>query len=474
MNLTPNAIHYAIEQLLVRAGCPPPERIGETRWQTAGITLDYADPAAVADAVGIIIAPCAPDAGQSLLARPPGTLETRPLTDTLPEGVALPFGERLPVLFWGEGYENHLAFVSRREDGVVVFYADLVAAAFFMLSRWEEMALPDRDMHQRFPVESSAACKQGFLDRPIVDEYADILREWLRTLRPDWTPQPGTFRVQLTHDIDVPLRWTFFGMTLRRMGGDLLNRRSPRMMLRSLRQGYRAWRKPDHDPTVTAYREIMRLSEANGFKSAFYFMAATPSRYDDGYDPRQQPYHRLIHEAIDRGHEIGFHPGYNTFRWLENFEAEKNRLIEAAGIPEMGGRQHYLRFSVPETWRIWEAAGMRYDSSMGYAAQEGFRCGTCHPFPPYDIEYDRPLNLIERPLIVMDATLQSYRRFSPDEGANRIMELARKCQSVNGEFVLLWHNTSLIDEWESWADTYRRVVQQLATMVSTADSTEDV
>ena len=471
MNLTSNAIHYAVEQLFARAGCPPPERIGESRWRVAGIMLAYADPTTVTEnTADIIIAPCSPHSGQALLTQAPGTLDTRPLENTLPDGVHLPFVSPLPVLFWGEGHENDPVFVYRREDGVLIFHADFVAATFFMLSRWEETALPDRDNYERFPAESSAAFKQDFLDRPLIDEYACILLEWLRSLRPDWTPNPSAFRVQLSHDMDIPLRWTHMGITIRRLAGDLLKRHNPVRMLRSLRQGVRAWRKPDHDPTVIAYREMMRLSEVFGLSSAFYFMAAPPSRYDGGYDPRQQPYKGLIAEALRRGHEIGFHPGYTTFQSADRFTAELSRLTEAVGRQKMGGRQHYLRFSVPDTWRIWDAAGMRYDSSLGYAAQEGFRCGTCHPFPPYDIAYDRPMRLIERPLIVMDATLQSYRQLSPDEGEKRIMDLARKCQDVNGEFVLLWHNTSMIDEWESWAETYHRVVQQLAEMTGSMSS----
>ncbi|MGI6455405.1 MAG: hypothetical protein ACOX5R_07235 [bacterium] len=49
-----------------------------------------------------------------------------------PPGYKLPFTDPIPVLFWGEGYEDgSQPFVEQREDGSVVFYADIIASAFF-------------------------------------------------------------------------------------------------------------------------------------------------------------------------------------------------------------------------------------------------------------------------------------------------------------------------------------------------------
>ena len=102
---------------------------------------------------------------------------------------------------------------------------------------------------------------------------------------------------------------------------------------------------------------------------------------------------------------------------------------------------------------------------MGYADAEGFRCGTCHPFRPFDIGQDLEMNLWEYPLIVMDATLLYYRQMSPEQAVNIILKLAVKCKNVGGTFTLLWHNTSLFDEWEPWVATYQQVLYELAELV---------
>ena len=77
------------------------------------------------------------------------------------------------------------------------------------------------------------------------------------------------------------------------------------------------------------------------------------------------------------------------------------RLREAAGTPLRSIRQHYLRFVYPQTWRQQADEGFFVDSTLGFAEQEGFRNGVCHPFLPWDAETSAPLPLWEVPLTVM-------------------------------------------------------------------------
>lgn len=193
-------------------------------------------------------------------------------------------------------------------------------------------------------------------------------------------------------------------------------------------------------------------------------MSAKQGPHDRGYSLQAKLVQQLIIALRNNGHEIGFHPGYSTFMELPLFMAEKYRLDKAIDAEKYGGRQHFLRFQVPTTWRVWEQAGLEYDSTLGYAEQEGFRCGTCHPYFPFDIEQDRQLDVLEIPLIVMEVTLKNYRKLTPAQGQSAILELAQKCKNVNGVFTLLWHNISLHHEWEPWIQMYQDVLPQLAEM----------
>jgi len=446
-------VNYAWKQLLQRAG-----------FERLNIPLWYAEPSQVPPSVhGVIVIPCLPGSFESLLYHPSRSLPSLSPDQVLPQGSdLLPIlTEDLPVLFYGAGKEGH-TFASLYNSNLII-HVDIIATCFFMLSRWEETVIPIRDEHGRFPATASVAYKQGFLDRPIVDEYAMILREWMKILLPGWQPRKRRFSIKISHDVDKALSFPKWQVAIRVLGGDLLKRRSLSRAGRDLLRMIIQMTTPSRDPYFQSLLALARISEETGLSTdAFYFMTALRAPYDDGYDPASQPISSLISDLRSRGFEIGLHAGYHTFNNPERLAIEKARLERLLGDGHFGGRQHYLRFRVPDTWRHWERVGLVYDSTMGYADHEGFRCGTCHLFRPFDIEQNRELDLLEYPLIVMDDTLRSYRRMTPKQSEKRILELARRCRQVEGTFTLLWHNTCLMSE--PWINIYCQIIRKLFDM----------
>ena len=61
----------------------------------------------------------------------------------------------------------------------IICDVDLFAGAFFMLTRWEESFGIHEDLHGRFPASQALVVKQGFILRPIVDEYVMLLKKWI-------------------------------------------------------------------------------------------------------------------------------------------------------------------------------------------------------------------------------------------------------------------------------------------------------
>jgi hypothetical protein len=308
------------------------------------------------------------------------------------------------------------------------------------------------------------AYKQGFLDRPIVDEYALILGEWLKLLLPNWKPEKLHFTVRLSHDIDYIGRFSSTGHALRVLVGDVIKRRNIRQTRQTAADWWQQTVMPQHTLQMQGIYRLAQLSKENGLCSAFYFMTADHGPYDTGYDSTSSVVRQCIEDLLNQGHEVGFHPGYHTFDDLECLATEKARLDKLLGTTKYGGRQHVLRFQVPITWRHWAQVGLTYDSTLGFADYEGFRCGTCHPFQPFDLIENGQLKLWEIPLITMDTTLRFYRRLTPAEGETQILKLARHCKRVNGTFTLLWHNSSLNQDWYPWAVIYERTVRTLAKM----------
>ena len=194
----------------------------------------------------------------------------------------------------------------------------------------------------------------------------------------------------------------------------------------------------------------MSMSEKRSLRSSFNFIPAnTAGAIDGSYTLDDPNIRRLLVAIAERGHEIGFHPGYATFDDPEGTRQDFLRLravCDELGIdqPEWGGRQHYLRWRNPTTWQNWDDAGLDYDSTLSFASRAGFRCGVCYEYPVFNLITSERLRLRERPLVVMDASLLSYQRLRPDQAVEQIEKLKERCRRVNGEFTLLWHNDRLL------------------------------
>jgi hypothetical protein len=357
-------------------------------------------------------------------------------------------GRRLPVLYAPRPLPS--TAVCEHDDGVRVAI-DVLGSAFFMLTRYEEIAVGARDAYGRFPVSSSVADREGFVGLPIVDAYVELLWGALRLLWPRLERRRRDFRLALTHDVDDPL--ASLGRTAprlaRQLAADALMRRDPALAARRVRS-WAAMRRGDHrlDPYNT-FDFLMEVSERHGLTSAFYFLATEEASTRNGPYTLDHPWVReLIARIHQRGHEIGYHAGFETYRDAERTGQEFRRLRTAAaelGVSQAqwGGRQHYLRWENPSTWANWEQAGLDYDSTVGFADRIGFRLGTCHEFPVFDVRERRALRLRERPLIVMDRTVFDYMQLSPEGAREAVLEVARECRRAAGTLTVLWHNSTL-------------------------------
>ena len=122
------------------------------------------------------------------------------------------------------------------------------------------------------------------------------------------------------------------------------------------------------------------------------------------------------------------------------------RSVERAGVRQeaWGGRQHYLQWANPATWRNWDEAGLAYDCTLAFSEAVGFRTGTCREYPVFDLVGRRPLDLRERPFQVMDVTLFGYMGLRPDAAFAAVVDIARACRRFRGDLGILWHNDEIL------------------------------
>jgi hypothetical protein len=390
----------------------------------------------------------------------PRSLPARPLTSwnvraDLPETTRC--ADLLPILYPGPLHAPHF----RQDASGIHLNADLFGGAFLLLTRYEELVRPERDDHDRFSAHSSLAQEERFLDRPLVNEWLEVLRNCLRRLWPALRFRDRTYRLVPSHDVDRP--WIAQNRPLKRvlrsLGADLLLRREPTLAMK--RTASYLTRNIDADPG-NRFDWIMDRSEEIDARSTFFFLVRKgQGPYDADYTPRHPWIQRLLQRIHARGHRIGLHTSYDTFRDPSRTREEIDFLktcCASLGIEqeEWGIRQHYLRWENPTTWRNAAESGVDFDSTLSFADHAGFRCGTCYEYPVFDLVRRQPLRLRERPLIAMEGSLLTYQGLSQDEAGRRMLALADTCRRFAGDFVLLWHNDCLATRRDR--NTYNRVI----------------
>ncbi|MDR2497180.1 MAG: polysaccharide deacetylase family protein [Tannerellaceae bacterium] len=345
----------------------------------------------------------------------------------------------LPLRQW-EGIPILYGHPTMQTDGgSILLYADLIAGAFFLLSRYEEMMRRDlRDRHGRFPGKESLPYRAGFIHRPIIDEYRTALR---RLLGKSYTGG-GFGSIVLTHDIDAPYLY-----------------RSPKGFVRSMLAG-RGLRTslnglfgpPEADPYYT-FPQMQAMSSRLSDMSAnvccrLFFRAGGRTAFDKPhYDPACRDLRRIAAIfAAAKGFEAGLHASYEAGLKPSLIASEKIRLEKALGCSIACNRHHFLAAREPEDMHSLINAGLTHDYTMGYADMAGFRLGTarCVRWIAPDVRQLTDLTL--HPLLIMDSTLeeQKYMGLTFEAASASCRMLIDNAHRVGGDVCLLWHNTSMV------------------------------
>lgn len=358
----------------------------------------------------------------------------------------------LPIIY-GNRLSNGEFIQADNED--IILGIDVFGASFFMLTRYEEVVISERDTDDfdHFTSPMSIAGKSNFVERPIINEYLEILWTVIKDMDSNFQRKNRIFKCMPTHDVDrASTIINFFGgYHLRRFLGDLIVRNNLQLCLRRMRvfkdvlsDGFQAEWKYTYD-------RIMDISEKYNLKSTFFFMSLiAPNKYDGDYGINDAHISNLMGHIVDRGHFVGIHPEYNSYsnsNIIENSVKNFTHIIGVNGHSnyQFGGRQHYLRWH-PDTWKYYEKAGISYDTTLSFADNIGFRCGICYEYPVYDFYHRSQLSLLEYPLIVMDCSGLSYMGLTSEKMIARSIRIKQFCKKYHGNFVILWHTDMFINE----------------------------
>lgn len=362
-------------------------------------------------------------------------------------------GESDLTIIYGEKIKGDFINI---EKNIIKIGIDIFGSCFFMLTRYEEFVIKKRDKYDRFLFQNSIAYKEKFINRPIVNEYVEVLWSALKFIMPNLERKPRSFKVIPTHDVDKPFGMVYdsWKQIVRHFAGDLLIRKNLGKFLKRVKDVYDVnfYQQKVIKKRIDTFNFIFKTSEKYSLNNIFFFMNSKKSLLDGNYTVEEADVQKIIKSIIKNGHKVGLHPSFISYKDGQVILDETrlmNKVLGKMKLPFLvGARQHYLRWSNPETWQNYENAGIKFDSSLTYAEHIGFRCGTCYEYSVYNLLTKKTLQLKEKPLIIMDGTLFEYMNLNKKTALIKILELAERCKRYQGEFIILWHNTTLDDERE--------------------------
>jgi len=338
-------------------------------------------------------------------------------------------------------------------ENSVYFGLDILGSCFFMLSRYEEYIDGDTDEYGRWKSENCIAAKSGFMMRPIVNEYCELLWGGLNHLWPCLLRKKRSFQFISTHDVDRPykylnvpvlknIQYSIEDVFIRYSIGDALKRLFGSVLSKLSRGAY--------DPYNT-FSYILEQSKRRGVRTEFYFITqSTNPLRDADYCLTDKGILKLVGSIVDRDHTVGLHPSFDSFTNGEKISVELEilrRLLSSLGkeCDLLGARMHYLRWQFPGTLQALESAGLCYDSTMYFSDNPGFRAGCCYEYPLYNFDLKLPSSVTEFPLVFMDSTfiMGDEEKFNNGTAEKMIRELKDACRLYNGNFISLWHNSNL-------------------------------
>ena len=372
-----------------------------------------------------------------------------------PNAIAIPDSG----LLWQTGIKNHDVNMGSWNNIPVLYETsnmgysipfDIFSGIFFLLSRYEEYNYLKSDKHGRYPAERSVLFLNKCLQRPIIDEWINAFSKFLEQ-HTNIKIHQRKFTYQPTYDIDIAWSYLNKGIT-RSKGASLRDILKGNMSVYKERNEVLQGKAKD---PYDSYEFIYEQHKGSSNKPLFFILAAlSTTDYDKNISPDDPSMQALIKDIMQCG-TIGLHPSYYSDK-IGVLNEEKEMMEKITGHDVHVSRQHYIRFSLPQTYRSLMQHHITDDYSMGYGSHLGFRAGTGNSFFWYDIEVERQRDLRVHPFCFMDTTALYEEELDAEQAFATLNAMKEKLQQTGSTLTTVFHNFSLgtAAEWNGWSENY--------------------
>ena len=336
---------------------------------------------------------------------------------------------------------------------------DLFAAVFFLITRYEEYLPYKKDIYGRYAHENSVAFKENFLDLPLVNVWLEDFKKLLKEKNPALIIRDSKFSFLPTYDIDIA--WSFRNKGLKRNFGGMLQMLF-KGHIRKVVQRTRVIRRKKPDP-FDSYEWMDQLHKQFNLRPIYFFLVAKEKgKYDKNIDVTNVEFQELVRN-ISSTYTIGLHPSWASGDFPSLLTKEKATLEQISNQTINKSRQHYLRFTLPSTYRKLIALELINDYSMGYGSINGFRASIASSYLWYDLKNEEKTKLHIHPFCFMDANSYYEQKFSAETAFEELMQYYHRIKSVNGTMITIWHNNFLGTDkgFTGWKEVYQKFISSM-------------
>ena len=316
-------------------------------------------------------------------------------------------------------------------------WPDALSAIFYHLSRYEEYQCQSSDEHGRFDAEQSCLKVVGF--KPIIDVWINAFKQYLINtvgIKPDAFKQ---VQFQQVPSIDIDAVYAYKGRSIVRTGlayaKDLLLGRLSELKLRTQ---VLLGTKPDPNDNFKWQLETLNPHTAN-----YFFLLGPYGQYDKNTSIHAEGFKTIIQSVQSAGHIVGIHPSYASYLNQAEVLKQKQILESVIGKKVLHSRQHFLRFKLPESYRLLLSIGIQHEHSMGYSKTAGFRAATAQQFYWFDLENNQITDLCVHPFAAMDVAYKQHQKLSAEASIQASSEWIKICKTLQIPFTFVFHNESL-------------------------------
>lgn len=309
---------------------------------------------------------------------------------------------------------------------------DIFAAAFYLLSRYEEYLPHVKDELGRYPYTESLGHKYNFLNTPVVDVWSYKLKRALQEHFDDFKFKPVQSTTHFLINAEEPFAYDQKGFFRSVVGlaNDVFELKFKAIIKRA-----KVLLGLERDPFDT-FKWLVTSSKNKNFKLTVFFQIGEALSFNTSINTSRLHFKALIKYVSDYC-EIGLLVSKNARFNAEILKSEKRRLEAITNRKAASTQFSQLVVGLPEAYRNLVAFEVENDFTMVYQKVPGFRAGTCTPFLFYDLDFE-----IKSPLIIMPVAFTSmgFDKTSPKDTTTKISELQKQVAAVNGTFLGLFSN----------------------------------